>query len=351
MSKLQSLSFVVSLGAFSAFGCPPDAVAPIDSGYGAPGQYAVTVDTLRRSLFAWNRTYAYLPVGNSGPLPMIVFFHGMGSTEPSYYEHILQHLASRGYCVLFPAYRMASFPGQGRTYRRMFRGMVEGVRMLGSRVDTSRVGFAGHSFGAGAIPAFVLRTVTSLKWGAGGVFMFLMAPHFVFGITEEELRGFPSNVTLVVQVYQDDDCNDPRIGKHLFDTIGIGKTEKDFVTIRSDTSESLGCVLWAEHGVPFGEKYKWGRLNALDHFAVFRQLDALADYTFNGSRQGKRIALGSGGDDQRYMGYWKDGRPVREAVAGDVPQLVRPSHEFPFHWEHPWNPFHPTRNRCFLRRW
>lgn len=347
----RPISAIVLLGAFLCLACPPDAVVPIDSGYGAPGKYAVRVDTLCGSRLAWRRMFAYMPQHAPEPRPLIVFFSGMGASEPSNYEPTLRHLASRGYCVLFPAYRLASFPCQGRTYRKMYRRMLKGVRMLGARVDTTRIGFVGHSFGAGAIPAFALRTVSSLGWGSRGVFMFLMAPHFVFGITKEELRTFPPNVKLVVEVYQDDDCNDPRIGRHLFETIGISETEKDFITILSDTSQSVGCVLWAEHGVPFGPKYKWGRQNALDDYAVFRQVDALADYTFTGAPRGKLVALGSGSDEQRYMGHWKDGRPVRAALAGDRPEMLRPADDFPFHWTHPWNPFHPTRYRRFLRRW
>ena len=94
----------------------------------------------------------------------------------------------------------------------------------------------------------------------------------------------------------------------------------------------------AEHGVPFGPKYKWGRMNGFDHYAIFRYFDALSDYTFNGSEQGKHIALGSGSKEQRFMGLWNDGTPVKEAIAGDNPVINKPSKEYAFNWDHFWNP-------------
>ena len=57
-------------------------------------------------------------------------------------------------------------------------------------------------------PCLALKAMTTLGWVAK-VFMFLMAPHFVFGITDKELREYPSNVKLIVQVYEDDNVNDP----------------------------------------------------------------------------------------------------------------------------------------------
>ena len=59
-------------------------------------------------------------------------------------------------------------------------------------------------------------------------------------------------------------------GKAPLETIGISDAEKDYITIRSDTSVSHKCVLEAEHGVPFGPKYKWGRMNGFDHYAIFQ---------------------------------------------------------------------------------
>lgn len=348
---MHLFSCLLALCCYSLPGeCSSESVLPPDSGYGTDGPYSVIIDTLYQSKKFSNSTFAFIPDA-SGPLPLIVFFHGMGVGDPSNYEPFLKHIASRGYCVLFPAYRLLSFPGQGPSYRKMYQKMLYGAEKLRGKIDTKRVGFVGHSFGAGAIPALALKAMTTLGWGSESVFMFLMAPHFVFGITDKELREYPSNVKLIVQVYEDDNVNDPRLGKHLFETIGISDAEKDYITIRSDTSRSHKCVLEAEHGVPFGPKYKWGRMNGFDHYAIFRYFDALSDYTFNGSEQGKIVALGSGSKEQRFMGLWNDGTPVKEAIAGDNPVINKPSKEYAFNWDHFWNPFNKRNRVKFLFRW
>lgn len=327
-------------------------VPPIDTGYGAEGGYSVAVDSLSRRARSRDKTYVYRPRDVDGPAPLVFFLHGLGTDNPAVYGHIAHHLAGRGCCVVLPQYRMFSFPGQRRTYRKLFARMVETVAELGSAVDTSRIGFVGHSFGGAAIPALALRLIVQRGWGSRAAFMFVMAPHFVFGITETELKGFPSHAKLVVQVYEEDDCNDHRMAKHLFETIGISESEKDFMVILSDSSESLGYKLVADHAVPYGPDDALGEIDGLDYYAVYRPLDALVDYTLTGAQEARRIALGDGSQEQRYMGVWRDGVAVKEAVAGDEPLILKPVSAYFFHWKHPWNPHNPERRkRKFLMRW
>ncbi|MBD3392047.1 MAG: alpha/beta hydrolase fold domain-containing protein [Chitinivibrionales bacterium] len=328
-----------------------DAVPPIDSGCGAGGAYAVAVDTLVNCRGTRYPTYVCRPEGARGPLPLVFFLHGLGTNSPAAYDHITRHLAARGCCVVMPHYRISSFPAQRRTYRGIYRRMLCAAAELELTVDTTRIGFVGHSFGGAAIPALALRLLTQRGWGARAAFMYIMAPHFVFGITEKELREFPSHVKMLVQVYEEDDCNDHKIASHLFETIGVPDSAKGYMMLVSDSSAAVGCRLCADHSTPCGPGDELGEIDGLDYYGVYRPLDALAACTFSGKGGCRDAALKT--EDERYfMGVWQDGRPVRPAFVSDRPEVRAPREQFFFHWEHPWNPFHPTRRRRrFLMRW
>jgi hypothetical protein len=78
--------------------------------------------------------------------------------------------------------------------------------------------------------------------------------------------------------------------------------------------------------------------NGLDYYGVYRLVDALADYTFNGNRDGKKIALGGGSPEQRFMGTWPDGQPVKELEATDQPVVTHPQSFYLQPWDSPLNP-------------
>jgi len=57
-------------------------------------------------------------------------------------------------------------------------------------------------------------------------------------------------------------------------------------------------------------------LDALDFFGTWKLLDGLTDAAFFGKN--KNYALGNT-PEQRYMGIWSDGVPVRELIVTDHP--------------------------------
>jgi hypothetical protein len=297
------------------------------------------VDSVPGGLFTHDKFYLFRPQQVPHPLPLVYFLPGMGKggNDRITYERLLRHMAGRGYCVVLLTYKMISFPYQGMTYHRMFRGIRDARKRFIPYADTSRIGMVGHSFGASAIPSHLYNALTRQKWGERGAFMYIMAPHYIFEITQKQLLNFPPGVKLIVEVFQDDDCNDHRMAKDLFQTIGIPYSEKDFIVLLSDSSGGDSCKLTADHSTPntFGKGANV--TNALDYYGIFRYFDALADYTFTGNAQAKEAALGNGNAVQRFMGTWPGGKPVREAVVSDSAPLVKPTTFYYFHWTHPWN--------------
>ncbi|MBD3240972.1 MAG: hypothetical protein GF331_10340 [Chitinivibrionales bacterium] len=312
-------------------------IAPIDSGFGADGPFEMVADTVPARFMHHRPVYVYRPVGADAPRPVVFFFPAFLSWDPASYNHLIRHLVSRGYCVVYPAYRLAQFPYQRRTYKRLFSGATAGMKSLGELADTSRIGFAGHSFGGSAIPPFAWSCLRERGWGANGTFMYIMAPFFMFRCRQERLEDFPDHVKMIVQVYEDDDCNDHRMAKDIFEAITIPPGNKDFIILRSDTCPATGYRLIADHGVPFSGKDSEGEIDGADFYGVFRLIDALAEHAFTGDTTAGNVALGNGSLVQRYMGTWPDGTPVRPPVITDEAPLLRPRKAFYFKWTHPWN--------------
>jgi hypothetical protein len=312
-------------------------IAPIESGFGADGPHEIIADSVPAKRFGHKTVHVFRPSKAEGPRPVTFLFPAFRSWTPTPYMHLIRHLVSRGNCVVFAPYRLAQFPYQNRTYRRMYEGALAGLALLGAHADTTRVGFAGHSFGGSAVPRFAWEALEQRGWGTRGAYLYVMAPFFMFYFDEQRLGRFPSQTKLIVQVYEDDDCNDHRMAKDLFEHIDIHPDEKDFVIVRTDICPVTGYTLRADHATPFCEGDSEGEVDGLDYYGVFRLMDALQEYAFTASRDAKAIALGNGGDQQRFMGVFPDGTPVRTNVVSDNAPLVRPQSYYYFKWSHPWN--------------
>ena len=75
------------------------------------------------------------------------------------------------------------------------------------------------------------------------------------------------------------------------------------------TSENGGCRYPAVHSVPQSLGLS-AQNDGLDHWAIFRLIDALAAYAFEGDAAGRRVALGHGSPEKIGMGSWPDGTPL-----------------------------------------
>ena len=91
-----------------------------------------------------------------GPYPAIAFAHGYG-IDSSYYRGTLRALASAGYVVIAPDSETGQFPSHSRlandlsrSLRWLGRQSATGSRDLPrGKVDSRRLGVAGHSMGGG----------------------------------------------------------------------------------------------------------------------------------------------------------------------------------------------------------
>jgi hypothetical protein len=312
-------------------------VPPIAAGYGADGSYEVESDSLPHPRWPGHSVYVFRPADSGRKYPAILFSHGYNKSSPFVYQPLINHLVSRGNVVIFSPFRdFNGDPDQHRKYAMLFDGFCFAVRHYQSIIDTTTMGFAGHSFGGGATPAIAWKAIRENRWGTRAAFMFVMAPWYSYEITPGQLAEFPAHVKLVVEVFGDDRMNDFRMAEDVFKHLSIDKDEKEFVVVNSDSG--AGYVFRATHSTPKGAWDPRGAEDGLDYFGVWKIFDALEDYSLTGSPAAKKAALGHGSQEQIFMGTWLDGKPVKPLTVLKNPDIQRPGEGFVFSWDNAINP-------------
>ena len=310
---------------------------PMSSGYGAKGQCETIVDSIPAPQWKEHEVYFFHPRFDGKPRPILFFCHGIGAEDPQVYMQLFKHLVSWGYPVVYAPYNKSSAIGSPiEAYSMMWSGFNAGVRKWAANIDTARIGIIGHSFGGGAVPSLTWKMLNEKHWGNRGAFMYIMAPWYSYDITQKQLEQFPQSVALIMEVFDNDMTNDPRMAIDIFKSIAIPGSQKDFITLISDTCE--GKALVADHGVPEGT-YPFGwNVNALDYYGVYRMVHALAALTLDNDQSAREIALGDGCPAQRFMGAWWNGKPVAELVSCDTPHISDPQSAYLNFWTHAANP-------------
>jgi hypothetical protein len=309
---------------------------PAPGEFGGPGPHPVKATQLANPVYPTaNGRALTVSVFHPGPepdpaRPTIFVAHGFASPvgESGSYGALLTNLASHGYNVVFSPYEGGAGLNIAMRFDQLVTGFAAAVASHG--LNTRQVGFVGHSYGGGFLPAVCRHLLmgqasqfrAGQTWGGTAAFLFSMAPAYAFsgngqtGVKESQAIVVPPNLTVVVQVFADDTAVvDPRVAVDVFYNLTTLNQQKDFITVRSDRHGTPVQV--ADHFLPnTGSNVPATSLQA---WAIFRPLDALAAYTFTGDAAARSIALGNGSAAQTYLGAWSDQVPVEPLVVTDTP--------------------------------
>jgi Chlorophyllase enzyme len=229
-------------------------------------------------------------------VPVVFFAHGFGGTNYQFYETLMRQLASNGYIVVFSPYSSSILTTHTVRYNQLWNGFLTAVQQNAAIMNTTKVGFAGHSYGAGATPDMVRRGVAQ-GWGGNGLFLFVMAPWYNWGTNPEQI---PAGAKMIVQVYWDDETNQHLIGQNDVWNKLPQITERKWQVIRASKTY---CSLNAGHTVPVTDGL--GQTAAItdgyDAWGIWRRLHALSDYTFTGNQTARNVAFGADSN----MGKWR----------------------------------------------
>jgi Secretion system C-terminal sorting domain len=291
------------------------------SGYGADGTHTIGNSSFANPNFPSKNIELFYPSDTTAKVPTIFYSHAFGGNDPANISGLLNFVAMKGYAIVFVPYQTTGVTNQDR-YANLLNGFRLAARTYPNIIDTTKVGFLGWSFGGGASFANAYTCFTENNWGSQGRFIYAMAPWYSFNISQTQLQTFPPDTKLLTEIFDDDETNDHRMAIDIFNNINISSSEKDFVLLKSDTI--AGYIYLADHTVPQTSP----AFNALDYYGIYRLLDAICDYTFNGTLAGKNVALGNGSAAQVTMPSG-----LKSLVQTDFPTPAYPEtkYEFPFH--------------------
>ncbi len=279
--------------------------------------------------------------------PVVIFLHGWGGTNPLYYGAWIDHLVKRGNIVIYPRYQANIL-----TAREFFiPNAVDGIKAACNTLQTepghvqpdlNRVATVGHSLGgllAASVAALAsesglpkMRAVMSVEPGL------TRSPA---NVPLADLQKIPPETLLLAVAGDRDTLVDDADAKRIFyEASRVSARNKNFIKLVTDDHGWPGLI--ASHRAPTapdkdydngegnrlepaqsggvgGAARSDGRIpdvNALDYYGLWKLFDGLTDAAFFGKN--REYALGNT-PQQRFMGKWSDGVPVKELIVQDKP--------------------------------
>jgi pimeloyl-ACP methyl ester carboxylesterase len=284
--------------------------------------------------------------------PVIVFLHGWGGMNPLYYGAWLDHLVKRGNIVVYPRYQQNLLTGISEFTPNALHAVKDAVSRLKTEpghvtADFTKFATVGHSLG-GILAANVAAMASESGLPRVSAVM-AVEP----GITESpinvplaDLKRLPAE-TLLLAVAGDQDTlvRDYDAKRIYYESTRVPEKNKDFIMLVSDSHGRP--ALQASHRAPTAhdKSYDNGEgvgggpaetmdrvgdgpqtsrrarldtmmVNALDFYGTWKLFDALCDAAFYSKN--REYALGNT-PQQRFMGVWSDGVPVKELQVTDKP--------------------------------
>ena len=279
--------------------------------------------------------------------PVIVFLHGWGGMNPLYYGAWIDHLVKRGNIVIYPRYQANLLTPIKDFTPNTISAVKDAVNRLKTEkghvtADFNKFATVGHSLG-GVLAANVAALAAESKLPRVRAVMSVEP-----GITDEpisvplaDLKKLPPE-TLLLAIAGDQDglVRDTDAKRIYYESTRIPASNKDFILMVSDSHGTP--PLQASHRAPtaMDKDYDSGEgvgagpagigdvqisrrvrpetmlINALDYYGTWKLLDALTDAAFYGKNH--EYALGNT-PQQRFMGVWSDGVPVKELKVTDKP--------------------------------
>lgn len=323
-------------------------------------QYVHTAVTKTRYGKGGQEFWIFEPDGpKPASAPVIVFLHGWGGMNPLYYGAWIDHLVKRGNIVVYPRYQANLLTSINEFTPNTLAAIKEAITRLQTepghvKADLNKFAAVGHSVG-GLLAASVAALANDSGLPRVEAVMSVEP-----GITEApiniplaDLKKIPAE-TLLLAVAGDQDTlvHDVDAKRIYNESTRVPVNNKDYVTLVSDShgtpalqashraptaydkaydsgegvgggpaesSERAGGL--PTHRIDAGQTKRSDRLetmmvNALDFYGTWKLFDGLCDAAFYGKN--REYALGNT-PQQRFMGVWSDGVPVKELKVSDNP--------------------------------
>ncbi|VVB61098.1 Chlorophyllase enzyme [uncultured archaeon] len=284
-----------------------------------PGGSNYSHEGVRQTHYGWgdHEFWIFEPTNPIPPsAPLIVFNHGWSAFFPNSYKAWIEHLAKRGNIVVYPRYQLSFIIGVRYATLNAIQAVKKAITILQNsdhvQPDLDKFAIVGHSLGGG-----ITAEMAVLAEEKGLPHPKAIMPVQPFIRNDTMMKNFhdiPATTLLLVIVGENDTIAGNFSGKMIFSTSDqIPFNQKDFIIQRTDRYGSPALV--ADHFAPICiPNSSW--VNAMDYYSTWKLFDALTDYAFYGTNH--EFCLGNT-SEQRFMGYWSDGTPVKELTVTDTP--------------------------------
>ena len=268
---------------------------PLSGGiYGAMGEHSVRKISVASPWpnYAGNddlKVDLYIPADMTGKRPTVFFIAGWHMYHSESYYSLLYFIASQGYnCVYIPYVH----PDPTNNPDLLLTILDSVVQQFAPMIDTTRVGYAGHSEGAGFI--FYLAKDRP-QWGTNGRFLFSMAAWWGFNLPATGDVDYPAGTNMIIQMGNPalDTETDPRQNIDFLLHNNIPAEQKTYLYLPGDDNHP------AIHGISYsGIDNGSYTYDALQQVGLLRPLESLMHYSFgDDDPQWKWIGLPDPGDE------------------------------------------------------
>lgn len=339
--------FIMTLPAAALASAGPAATPPPQPASGPGGsEYPFADMTMHRYGDGDSEYWIFEPAGPTPKsAPVIIFNHGWGVMTPNVYGAWIKHLVRRGNIVIYARYQSSLLTKMTDFTPNAVAAMTAALAELKAgdhvRPQLDRVAVVGHSMG-GAITANLAALASSQGLPIPKAICCVEPANKsvfaqYFQMPMENLHKIPANTLALVIVGDRDIMAGDETAKWIFWSLKqIPAANKDYVTLVSDDHGSPALV--ANHMAPVAvemldhdsgagpnddpsrlrprERSAHKSLDALNYYGTWKLFDGLTDAAFFGKNI--QYALGDT-PEQRYMGKWSDGTPVKELKVTEEP--------------------------------
>jgi len=285
-------------------------IPKLTSGYGSFGDHKVQTKEIPNGAYAAKnlKTTLFFPSDLNSSRPTLFFYAGAEVYDANTYKGLFYFVASKGYNIVFITYSDYKLRG-------LSNATQEALDAFSTHIDRTKVGFLGHSMGAG-VTFWIVNQFPEL--GSDGRFLFPMASGYsAFNVSNmiptQQNISLPQNTKMFLQMYVKDHSTDVRIGIDLFLNNTIETEDKEFIYTFGDESHI------ANHSAMTGTFY-----DAMRQRTIYRPLDALIDETFNHNRQARKMLKSQNANDLYFQPY------IGTTPQVDISQYILPQERYPF---------------------
>jgi pimeloyl-ACP methyl ester carboxylesterase len=320
LSIVLLLTFSISTSHSGSIFKPEDPPTPPSQPPTGPGGSNYSHSGVRQTRYGWGASEFWIfEPADPTPVtaPLIVFNHGWSAVYPFFYKAWVEHLVKRGNIVVYPRYQHGLYSGASHWTMNAIHSVQRSITILQGtghvHPDLEKFAIVGHSLGGG-ITAEMAATASANSLPVPKAVM-PVQPFVRTDTMIVDFHAIPSTTLLLVIVGEDDTIAGNTSTKLIFTTADqVPLSQKDYVIQRTDRYGSPALV--ADHGAPLAFSIGGSTVNAMDYYGTWKLFDALTDYAFYGTD--KEYCLGNT-PEQRYMGLWSDGTPVKEMIVTETP--------------------------------